>query len=57
MPIIYGRPLLNITIALVEIREFKLTLRVAKKEITFTVDERSRNTKANNDVYFKDKVN
>lgn len=55
--IILGCPLLNTTRSLVDIRESKLNLRVGKEEITFGVDERSTNSKENDEVFLMNGVN
>ena len=41
VPIIHGRPLLNTVRTLVDIQEYRLTLRVWKKEIIFGVDKKN----------------
>ncbi|XP_023747470.1 uncharacterized protein LOC111895625 [Lactuca sativa] len=57
VPIILGRPLLNIARALVDIRKSKLTLRVGDEQMTFGVADGFKNKHSQDEVFNIDEEN
>ncbi|KAL7592789.1 uncharacterized protein LOC111911462 [Lactuca sativa] len=52
VPIILGRPLLNIESAIVDMRDSKLTLRVGEDSVTFGVDQAMKQARNSDDMAF-----